>query len=107
MAWLVDTLRYAMTGFLSLVPPLSGQVITILARRGCDALLPMRSIPSQFRAMSSSRRLPTEASHFVALIFRSLKAFFGVGATDGPGSALRDDQLKAFSEEVFEIVAQR
>ncbi|KAJ3548647.1 hypothetical protein NM688_g5267 [Phlebia brevispora] len=102
-----DTLRHALSGILSFVPPISSQIIIILSRRGCDALLPMRSIPSQFRAMSSSKRLPTEASHFVALIFRSLKAFFGVGVADGPGSSLKDNYLKAFSEEVFEIVAQR
>lgn len=67
----------------------------------------MRSIPSQFRAMSSTKRLPTEPSHFVALIFRSLKAFFGIGQADGPGARLKNDYLEAFSEEVFEIVAQR
>ena len=103
----IDVLRRALAGLLSFVPPLSSQVILILSRRGCDALLPMRSIPSQFRAMSASRRLPTEASHFVALIFRSLKAFFGVGTADGPGAALKNDYLKAFSEEVFDVVAQR
>lgn len=57
--------------------------------------------------MSSSRRLPTEASHFVALIFRSLKVFFGIGTNDGPAAVLKSEYLKSFSEEVFEIVAQR
>lgn len=67
----------------------------------------MRSIPSQFRAMSSSRRLPTEPSHFVSLVFKPLKAFFGVGANDGPGIHLKDEFLKAYAEEIFDIVAQR
>ena len=67
----------------------------------------MRSIPSQFRAMSSSKRMPTEASHFVTLIFRSLKAFFAIGTADGPGVSLKNDFLAAFAEEVFEVIAQR
>jgi conserved oligomeric Golgi complex subunit 2 len=67
----------------------------------------MRSIPSQFRAMTASRRLPTEPSHFVSLIFRSLKAFFGIGTGDSPGATLREEYLRAYAEEVFENVAQR
>ncbi|KAI0785678.1 COG complex component [Abortiporus biennis] len=104
---LEDTLRHAMSRILSLVPPLCSQIILILSRRGCDALLPMRSIPSQFRAMSSSKRLPSEPSHFVALVFRPLKTFFGIGSVDGAGAAIKDYYLTAFAEEVFEIVAQR
>lgn len=67
----------------------------------------MRSIPSQFRAMSSSKRLPTEPSHFVSLIFRALRSFFGINSVDGPGIALKDDYMRAYAEEVFENVAQR
>ena len=70
----------------------------------------MRSIPSQFRAMTASKRLPTEPSHFVSIIFRALKAFFGLGgmgAGEAPGSALQDAYLRAYAEEVFENVAQR
>ena len=78
-----------------------------MSRRGCDALLPMRSIPSQFRAMTTSRKLPTEPSHFVSLIFRALKAFFGIGTGDSPGSTLKEDYLRAYAEDVFENVAQR
>ncbi|TCD60067.1 hypothetical protein EIP91_010785 [Steccherinum ochraceum] len=104
---LEDALRHALSQLLSLIPPLSSQIIYILSRRGCDALLPMRSIPSQFRAMSPSKRLPTEPSHFVSLIFKPLRGFFGVGAADGPASMLKEQFLKAYAEEVFEIVAQR
>ncbi|THH02289.1 hypothetical protein EW026_g562 [Hermanssonia centrifuga] len=104
---LEDTLRHTLSSLITLIPPLSSQIIIILSRRGCDALLPMRSIPSQFRAMSSSKRNPTEASHFVALIFRSLKIFFAIGASDGPGAALKKEYLKTFATEVFEVVAQR
>jgi len=91
----------------SLVPQLSGQIIAILSRRACDALLSMRSIPSQFRAMSSSKRMPTEPSYFVSLIFRPIKAYFGIGTADGPGTALEKEFMQSFSEEIFEIVTQR
>lgn len=104
---MVDALRHTLSRLLSIIPPLSGQIIHILARRGCDALLPMRSIPSQFRAMSSSKKLPTEPSHFVSLIFRPLKAFFGIGSVDGPAVILKDELLVSYAEEVFEAVAQR
>ncbi|KAI0688177.1 COG complex component [Cytidiella melzeri] len=104
---LEDTLRIALSHIISLTPPLSAQIVSILSRRGYDALLPMRSIPSQFRAMSSSKRMPTEPSHFVSLIFRSLRAFFGIGSADGPGAAMKDKFLQSYAEEVFENVAQR
>ncbi|KAH8107892.1 COG complex component [Cristinia sonorae] len=104
---LEEALKHALSKLLSIIPPLSSQIIHILSRRGCDALLPMRSIPSQFRAMSSSRRLPTDPSHFVSLIFKPLKSFFGINQSDGPAKALRDHFLKAYAEEVFEVVAQR
>ncbi|OCH93776.1 COG complex component [Obba rivulosa] len=101
-----DILKHALSKLTSLVQPLSSQIVYILARRACDALLSMRSIPSQFRAMSS-KRMPAEPSHFVSLIFRPLRAFFAIGAADGPGAALKNDFLKAYSEDIFEIVAQR
>jgi len=104
---LEDTLRHTLSNISSIIPPLSSQIVSILSRRGYDALLPMRSIPSQFRAMSSSKRLPTEPSHFVSLIFRSLRFFFGIGSVDGPGAAFKDDFLQAYAEEIFENIAQR
>ncbi|KAL6300485.1 COG complex component [Sparassis latifolia] len=102
-----DMLKRALAKHLALVPPLCSQIIFILGRRGCDALLSMRSIPSQFRAMSASKRAPTEPSYFVVSIFRALRAFFGVGTADGPGAALKGEYLQSFAEEVFEVVAQR
>ncbi|KAI0079036.1 COG complex component [Panus rudis PR-1116 ss-1] len=102
-----DALRHSLSKLLSIIPPLSGQIIHVLSRRGCDALLPMRSIPSQFRAMSSSKRLPTEPSHFVSLILRPTKTFFGIGTANGPAAKLKGDFLVSYTEEVFDIVAQR
>ncbi len=69
-----------------------------------DALLPMRSIPSQFRA--SAKKTPTEPSYFVSLIFKHTKAFFGIQTVDGPASALKDSLLVPVVEGVFEVVAQ-
>ncbi|CCL98683.1 uncharacterized protein FIBRA_00685 [Fibroporia radiculosa] len=97
-----DALKHALSTIAALVPPSSGQIIAILSRRGCDALLSMRSIPSQFRAMSSNKRTPSEPSYFVSLIFRPVKGFF-----EGLGLALKDEFLQAYAEEVFEIVTQR
>ncbi|RPD78692.1 COG complex component [Lentinus tigrinus ALCF2SS1-7] len=102
-----DALKQALSKLTSLVPTLLSQIVVILSRRGCDALLSMRSIPSQFRAMSSSKRMPTEPSYFVSLIFKHTKAFFAIQTVDGPGSALKDTFLKPVAEEVFEVVAQR
>ncbi|PCH36075.1 COG complex component [Wolfiporia cocos MD-104 SS10] len=101
-----DALKQSLSSVTALVPPLSGQIIAILSRRACDALLSMRSIPSQFRAMSSNR-MPTEASYFVSLIFRPVKSFFGIDPADGPGSVMKKEFLQAYAEGVFEIVAQR
>ncbi|KAH7926725.1 COG complex component [Leucogyrophana mollusca] len=89
----------------NLTAPLSNQLVQILTRRCCDALLPVRSIPSQFRAMSS-KRIPTEPSYFVSAILRPVKTFFGVGA-NGPGENLKDDFMKPISTEVIDNVCQR
>lgn len=67
----------------------------------------MRSIPSQFRAMSASKRAPTEPSYFVSLVFKHTKAFFGIQAVDGPGAPLKDALLAPVARDVFEIVTQR
>jgi hypothetical protein len=101
-----DILRHQLSGLLDMVPTMNNQIISILTRRCNDSLLPMRSIPSQFRAMSN-KRLPSEPSHFVPLVFKPLKVFFGVGGSDGPGSPLKAQYLASFSEEVFENVCHR
>ncbi|KAI0675422.1 COG complex component [Trametes maxima] len=102
-----EALKHAISSLTSLVPTLLNQIVLILARRACDALLSMRSIPSQFRAMSSSKRMPTEPSYFVSLIFKHTKAFFAIQTVDGPGAALKDDCLRPVAQEVFELVTQR
>ncbi|KIK01394.1 hypothetical protein K443DRAFT_98669 [Laccaria amethystina LaAM-08-1] len=85
--------------------PLSKEIIRILTKRCCDALLPVRSIPSQFRAMSN-KRTPTEPSYFVSSILRPIKQFFGIGFAEGPGSHLTD-HVQDYSTGVFNNVTVR
>lgn len=101
-----EALQNALSELISLTVPMSNQIVTILTKRCCDTLLPVRSLPSQFRAMSN-KRMPTEPSYFVPSILRPIKLFFGVGVGEGPGSLLSDDHLKSYSTEVFDGVSHR
>ncbi|KAI0058099.1 COG complex component [Artomyces pyxidatus] len=101
-----DALRHSVLSLTSLVPAMSVQILGILTKRACDALLPVRSIPSQFRAMSN-KRMPTEPSYFVASILRPIRTFFSIGTSEGSGSALKSAFLKPYSEAIFESVVQR
>src|SRR5882762_6272882 len=90
-----------------MVTPISGQIITILCRRACDALLPVRSIPSQFRAMQN-KKMPTERSYFVPLIMRPVSSYFGIKTSDGgTGAPLKDAYMKQLATEVFQVASQR
>ncbi|EAU91231.2 hypothetical protein CC1G_06866 [Coprinopsis cinerea okayama7 len=84
-----DALNAVLSKLTERLPSLSAMIISILTRRCCDALLPMRSIPAQFRAMTK-KRMPTEPSHFVPNILRPVKQFFGIGTSDGPGTQIKD-----------------
>ncbi|KAI9569693.1 oligomeric golgi complex component, COG2-domain-containing protein [Boletus coccyginus] len=99
-------LREQLNSLSSLAEQVTKQVIQLLSRRACDSLLPVRSIPSQFRAMSS-KRTPTEPSYFVPLILRPVKGFFGIGSSDVAGDRLRESLLKESATEVFDSVCQR
>ncbi|KAJ6501242.1 hypothetical protein C8R47DRAFT_260726 [Mycena vitilis] len=57
-----------------LLHPMSSHTVAILTKRCCDALLPVRSISSQFRAMSN-KQMPKEPSYFVSSILRPVKVF--------------------------------
>jgi hypothetical protein len=85
---------------------LYSQATAILSRRCCDALLPVRSIPSQFRAMSN-KRLPSEPSYFAPTILRPVRIFFGIGSVNGPGERLKEELLKDVSTNVVDSVCQR
>ena len=100
-------LRQALTSLTTTITPIAGQIVTILCRRACDALLPTRSIPSQFRAMQN-KKMPTERSYFVPLIMRPVSSYFGVKTADGgTGALLKDTYTKKFATEVFEAASQR
>ncbi|KAG6861087.1 hypothetical protein C0995_004024 [Termitomyces sp. Mi166 len=101
-----EALHTSLSNLTCVIPPLSDEIVSILTRRCCDALLPVRSIPSQFRA-TSNKRTPTEPSYFVASILRPLKLFFGIGVGDGVGIPLGEDYIQPYSVEIFDNVAQR
>jgi len=98
---IADALRSSLGPLKSLAQPLLVQITSILTKRCSDGLLPVRSIPTQFRAMSN-KRTPSEPSHFVSTIFRPVRSFFG-----GDGTALKDEYLKTIGGEIFENVCQR
>ncbi|KIY46789.1 COG complex component [Fistulina hepatica ATCC 64428] len=100
-----DALSASLSALRDLVVPLSMRITTILTKRCCEALSPVRSIPSQFRAMSN-KKAPSEPSYFVFTILRPLKAFFGINTVDGPGARLKEFVLP-YSQEVFGNVSER
>ncbi|KAF9501520.1 COG complex component [Pleurotus eryngii] len=101
-----DALQQSLVALTTLIPSMSSEIVTILSKRCCDALLPVRSIPSQFRAMSN-KRMPTEPSYFVPSILRPLKVFFCIGTDEGPGASLKQEYLDAYANVVFDTVTQR
>ncbi|KIM75524.1 hypothetical protein PILCRDRAFT_827237 [Piloderma croceum F 1598] len=101
-----DALRHQLSVLNALIPPMSNQITHILTRRSCDALQPVRSILSQFRAMSN-KRTPTEPSYFVPSILRPVRNFFGSASNDGPGEPLKNDFMRPCATEIFESVCHR
>lgn len=100
-------LRQGLASLTTMVPPIAGQIVTILCRRASDALLPVRSIPSQFRAMQN-KKISTERSYFVPLIMRPVSSYFGImTAEGGMGASLKDAYMKQFASEVFQVASQR
>ncbi|KAJ7132766.1 COG complex component [Mycena crocata] len=101
-----DALRQSLATLTSTTLPLSSHIVAILTKRCCDALLPVRSISSQFRAMSN-KQTPKEPSYFVSSILRPVKVFFGIGVGQGPGASLKDHFLESYATDIFETVSQR
>ncbi|KAJ8076522.1 hypothetical protein PM082_000945 [Marasmius tenuissimus] len=102
-----DALRAAADSLGGLVTPISRIIVSTLTKRACDALLPVRSIPSQLRAMSN-KRPPSEPSPFISTIMRPVKLFFGTtGTGDAVGAPLKEEFLVQFATEVFDEVSQK
>ena len=102
----IEALQHVFSDLASLIPPMSDQIMRILTKRCSDALLPVRSIPSQFRAMSN-KHVPSEPSYFLSSVLRPLKEFFGIGTSAGPGKPLVEDYLEIYASKVFDNVALR
>ena len=89
-----------------IIPLLSNQVESILTRRCCEALAPVKSLPGQFRA-TSQKHMPSKPSAFVPLILRPVKMFFGVDTGDSGTKSLRKDFCVSISSNVVDSVSSR
>ncbi|KAF8342152.1 oligomeric golgi complex component, COG2-domain-containing protein [Cantharellus anzutake] len=87
----------------AIIPPISDEMISILSVRCQDPLQYVRSIPTQFRAMSSRNLdLPQEPSYFIPNILKPLKEFL---LEDGaPASQLKSVYGSGWAEEIFKSV---
>jgi len=93
----------ALSALTSIIPPLSDEIVSILCSRCQDPLQFVRSIPTQFRAMSSRNLdVPQEPSYFVPNILKPLKEFF---LEDGaPAASLKGIYGPIWAEEIFKSV---
>ncbi|KAF8210325.1 COG complex component [Mycena galopus ATCC 62051] len=101
-----DALQQSLATLTATTLSMSSHIVAILTKRCCDALLPVRSISSQFRAMSN-KQMPKEPSYFVSSILRPVKTFFGIGVGQGPGASLKEHFLESYATDIFEAVAQK
>ncbi|KAF8492925.1 oligomeric golgi complex component, COG2-domain-containing protein [Gautieria morchelliformis] len=96
-----DALKHALAGITDLIPSFSSHIIAILTRRSCEALVLVRSIPSQYRAMSN-KRLPKEPSHFIPDVLRPVKSFLS-----SIPSGLEQELGPVWATDVFGAVCHR
>ncbi|KAF7376188.1 Conserved oligomeric Golgi complex subunit 2 [Mycena sanguinolenta] len=101
-----ETLQQSLAALTATTVSMSSHIVAILTKRCCDALLPVRSISSQFRAMAN-KQMPKEPSYFVSSILKPVKVFFGIGVGQGPGVSLKEHFLESYATDIFEAVAQR
>ncbi|KAF8513135.1 COG complex component [Hysterangium stoloniferum] len=94
-------LQHSLANLEDLIPALASHIVAILTRRSCEALAPVRSIPSQYRAMSN-KRIPVEASHFVPEILKPVTHFL----RSIPDILVRDLGT-AWATEIFGAVCSR
>ncbi|KAF7299420.1 Conserved oligomeric Golgi complex subunit 2-like [Mycena indigotica] len=101
-----ETLRSSLSAMEATTSSMSSHIVSILTKRCCDALLPVKSLSSTLRAMSN-KTIPKDPSHFVSSILRPIKIFFGIGVGHGPGSALKEDFVGTYASDIFEGVCQK
>ncbi|KAH8119152.1 COG complex component [Phellopilus nigrolimitatus] len=101
-----SVLKSSLSSLMDVIPLLSSQIETILIRRCCDALTPVKSLPGQFRAASQKNK-PTKPSAFIPLILRPLKSFFGIDTGEGEAKALKEVFCAPMSSNVVDAVANR
>ncbi|KZO95535.1 COG complex component [Calocera viscosa TUFC12733] len=98
-----ETLESSLTRLMSPIPLYKNQILQILIKRSADPLRHVRSIASQYRAMSNKRE-PTEPSYFVPGIMRPVKVFFDKA---GLGEPLKESYGSTWATEVFDEICQR
>ncbi|KAG8890213.1 hypothetical protein FRB98_000541 [Tulasnella sp. 332] len=98
-----DVLRLSINAFATLRARLSSQVILILIRQCSDTLSLVRSIPSQYRAMSKKKD-PTGPSYFVPTILQPIRRFF---EQKGVADLIPESDRRAWTAEAFDTVATR
>ncbi|KAF7297555.1 Conserved oligomeric Golgi complex subunit 2-like [Mycena kentingensis (nom. inval.)] len=102
-----ETLQQSLAAVTTTTVPMSSHIVSILTKRCCDALSPVRSLSTTLRAMSN-KSLPKDPSHFISAILRPVKAFFGIGtAGSAPGGALKEHFVESYAEDIFEAVCQK
>ncbi|KAJ7070166.1 COG complex component [Mycena amicta] len=101
-----DTILQSLAAMTATTAPMSSHIVSILTKRCCDALLPVKSLSSTLRAMSN-KSMPKDPSHFVSSTLRPVKVFFGIGVGQGPGSALKEHFVESYATDIFEGVCQK
>jgi len=101
-----NVLKNTLSSLIDILPVARSQVEMILSRRCCDALVPVKSLPGQFRA-ASQKHMPSKPSAFVPLILRPIKTFFGVDNKNSSTKALRDEFCAPMSSNIVDEVASK
>lgn len=98
-----EVLKSSLDHLHNLLPGLSGQIVIVLNRRCCTVLSRIKSIISQFWAMSKKRD-PTGPSDFVPDILKPVRQFFEL---DGVNELVLESDRKSWATQVFEFTADR
>ena len=101
-----DILKTSLGSLTIVIPTLTSQIESILIRRCCDTLTPVKTIAGQFRA-TSQKNLPTKPSSFVPLILRPIKLLFGIDSGEGRAKALKEEFCASISTSVVDAVANK